>query len=114
MMNNWLPEIVKRSETGPYIKEADFEMALIQRVRELVKKHGLKFDPQTPIPADDGMADRLWQAGLELFIDIGVYNQSTERRLMFSRGKSRSRSLPLPTGLSWGKVRMRSSCGTAM
>ncbi len=31
------------------------------------------------------MADRLYQAGLELFIEMGVYNQSTERRILFTR-----------------------------
>ncbi len=103
MMNNWLPEIVKRSENGPYIKEADFEMVLIQRVRELVKKHGLKFDPQVPVPADDGMADRLWEAGLELFLDIGVYNQSTERRLMFSRAEVEEQVATAPSRLVLGE-----------
>jgi methylamine--corrinoid protein Co-methyltransferase len=85
MFSSRLAEIVKRSDSGPYMKEPDFEMALIKRVPELVSEHGLKFDPQTPVPSDDDMADRLYQAGLQLFVDLGVYNQSTERRILFSR-----------------------------
>lgn len=85
MRSNWFPEIVKRSENGPYIKELDFEMTLSSRTAELVKKHSLKFDKDVPIPSDDSMADRLYAAGLELFIDNGVYNQSTERRILFTR-----------------------------
>ena len=87
MRSNWFPEIVKRSENGPFTKELDFEMALSSRTAELVKKHGLKFDKNVPIPSDDSMADRLYEAGLELFIDIGVYNQSTERRILFTRAE---------------------------
>ena len=85
MQNNILPTIVKRSENGPFMKEGEFERALSKRTAELVKNYGLKFNPQTPIPSDDDMADRLYQAGLELFLDMGVYNQTTERRILFNR-----------------------------
>jgi len=85
MQTNWLPEIVNRSENGPFMKEADFDLALARKTAELVKKHGIKFDPKVLVPRDDDMADRLYQAGLELFIEMGVYNQSTERRILFVR-----------------------------
>lgn len=78
-------EIVHRSETGPYIKEADFERVIVHNVQDLVRKYALKFDRQTPIPNDDDLADRLFQAGLELIIDLGVYNMTTQRRILFSR-----------------------------
>ena len=45
MQTNRLSEIVNRSENGPFIKEAAFDMALARKVAELVKKHGIKFDP---------------------------------------------------------------------
>ena len=67
------------------MKEAAFDMALARKTMELVKKHGLKYTPTVLVPSDDAMADRLYQAGLELFLEMGVYNQSTERRILFSR-----------------------------
>ncbi len=85
MGKSWLPELVKRSEQGPYIKESEYEKKLVSLVAELVKKSDLKFDPEELVPADDGLADRLWQAGLDLFLELGVYNQSTERLIKFSR-----------------------------
>ncbi len=85
MRSNWLPEIVERSENGPFIKESDYDLTLAKMVKALVKKYALKFDPQVLVPDDDEMADRLYQAGLELFLEMGVYNQSTERRILFSR-----------------------------
>ena len=91
MQNNWLPEIVKRSENGPFMKEAEFEKALARRTAELVREHGLKFDRDVPVPADDGMADRLYQAGLDLFVEMGVYNQTTERRILFTREEAEER-----------------------
>jgi len=104
MQNNLLPMIVQLSESGPYMKEADFEKALSKRTAELVKQYSLKFSPQTPVPSDDDMADRLYQAGLDLFVEMGAYNQTTGRRIIFARneveelvGRARSR-LVLGTG----------------
>ena len=85
MQANRLPQVVSRSENGPFMKEAAFDMALARKTAELVKKHGIKFDRNVLVPGDDDMADRLYQAGLELFIEMGVYNQSTERRILFTR-----------------------------
>lgn len=85
MQSNWLVEIVKRAQTGPFMKEKEFEVALIKRIRELVKEYGLKYDANVLVPADDDMADRVFQAGLQLFLDIGAYCQSTERCIRFSR-----------------------------
>ena len=87
MQSNWLPELVKRSETGPYMKEKDFEMTLARRTADLVREYDLKYDPQVLVPADDDMADRLYQAGLQLFLDMGVYNMSSQRRIMFTRAE---------------------------
>ena len=100
--SNFLPDIVKRSETGPYSKESDFDMALARRTAELVKEYGLKFDPQAPVPADDGLADRLYQAGLDLFVEIGAYNQSSERRILFSRDETEAAVAAAPSAVTLG------------
>jgi len=102
VQTNWLPEIVERSETGPYMKEKDFEMALARRTAELVGEYGLMYDPQVLVPADDAMADRLYQAGLQLFLDMGVYNMSTQRRIMFSRDEVENAVAAAPASLLLG------------
>jgi methylamine--corrinoid protein Co-methyltransferase len=85
MHNNRLSLIVTRSENGPFMKETAFDLALARKTVELVRKHGIHFDRNVIVPADDDMADRLYQAGLELFVEMGVYNQSTERCILFTR-----------------------------
>ncbi len=87
MYSNWLPEIVKRSEAGPYIKESEFDMKITKRIPELIKGYGLEYDPNVLVPSDDDLANRLYQAGMDLFLEMGVYNMSTQRRIMFSRGE---------------------------
>jgi methylamine--corrinoid protein Co-methyltransferase len=83
--SNWLPEIVKRSESGPFMKEADFDMAIARRVPELIQEFGLTYDPNVLVPSDDDLANRVYQAGLQLFLEMGVYNMSTQRRVLFTR-----------------------------
>lgn len=85
MYNNWLPEIVKRSENGPYIKETEFDMNIAKRVPQLVKQYGLKYDPNVLVPSDDDMADRLYQASIDLLAEIGAYNMNTQRLIKFSK-----------------------------
>jgi methylamine--corrinoid protein Co-methyltransferase len=85
MNSNWLVEIMKRAQSGPFSKEKDFELKLIKRIRELVKEYGIKYDANNLVPADDDMADRIFQAGLQLFVEFGAYCQSSERQILFTR-----------------------------
>jgi methylamine--corrinoid protein Co-methyltransferase len=67
------------------MKETAYDMALARKTADLVRKYDIRFDRSTVVPSDNDMSDRLFQAGLELFIEMGVYNQSTERIIHFSR-----------------------------
>ncbi|OGO30295.1 MAG: hypothetical protein A2136_02575 [Chloroflexi bacterium RBG_16_54_11] len=102
MVFNSLPELVSRSENGPFMKEATFDLTLARKVVELVRKHNLKFDPQVLVPHDDDLADRLFQAGLDLFVGMGVYNQSTERRILFDRHEVVSAIAAAPGAITLG------------
>jgi methylamine--corrinoid protein Co-methyltransferase len=87
MRSNWLLEITKRAQTGPYMKESEFDLKLAKRIKELVKEQGIKYDPNVLCPADDDLADRVWEAGLQLFLEFGAYCQTTERCIRFTRGE---------------------------
>ena len=102
MLNNRLPLIVDRSENGSFMKETAYDLALARKTAELVKKHGIKFDRQVIVPSDDDMADRLYEAGLELFLEMGVYNQSTERRILFTPEEVRSAIAEAPSAITMG------------
>jgi methylamine--corrinoid protein Co-methyltransferase len=102
MRSNWLPEIVERSERGPFITETDFDLRLAKYVAQLIKEYDLSFDPAVVLPSDDAMADRLYQAGFELLLDAGVYNQSTERRILFSRDEIEASVAAAPSAVTLG------------
>jgi methylamine--corrinoid protein Co-methyltransferase len=102
MYSNWLPEIVKRSEDGPYIKESDFDMKITRRIPELIQQYGLKYDPEILVPADDDLANRLYQAGMDLFLEMGVYNMSTQRRILFTRDEVEEAVALVPKSITLG------------
>lgn len=51
----------------------------------LKEQYEIAYDPDTLVPSDDDLADRAYQAALDVFCELGVYNQSTQRRIIFTR-----------------------------
>jgi len=79
-------EVLERATDGPIMSVKDFDMKVfIPKVREVVKKYDFRFDPKTPCPWDDDLADRIYQAAMDLYVDVGTYCTSTERVIKFTR-----------------------------
>ena len=73
-------EMVDRSRTGPLMDEDDFlPRRFTPALKKIIKKYEIKYDPQNPCPMDDAMVDRIWQAGCELFREVGYYNTDSHR-----------------------------------
>ncbi len=78
--------VVDRALTGPICTERDFELGIfVPNLRKIVEKYDIKYDPQNPVSADDDLADRVWEAGLEFLSETGVFCTDTERRITFTR-----------------------------
>jgi hypothetical protein len=73
-------EMMDRANTGPHIEEDDFLPKLFTpTLKKIIQKYEIKYDPNTPLPTDDDMADKVWMAGWELFREVGIYNTDTHR-----------------------------------
>ncbi len=76
-------EIMERANTGPFCEDDDFLYKIFMpKMKDVIEKYGIKYDPDTPVPADDDLADRVWQAAVEFFLEVGVLNVDTHRRIM--------------------------------
>jgi methylamine--corrinoid protein Co-methyltransferase len=82
MIGFW--DVYDRSDNGPFIREGDFDRKVGTTAAALVKKHGIRFDPEQVVPADDDLADRVYQAGREMFLELGVYCTDTSRLIRFA------------------------------
>jgi len=79
-------EVIRRALNGPYYSERDFDMkVVVPKLRAVVKKYGIRFDPENAIPNDDKLADDVFQAALELCAETGVYCTDTSRVIYFTR-----------------------------
>ena len=83
-----LIEVLQRSENGPILDEADFERKLVgPTIKSLVEKYAVQYSSESYINQDDDLADRVFQAGVEFASQVGMYNQSTNRRITWSRAE---------------------------
>lgn len=64
-----LVEVLYRAETGPIMEEADFERKLVApTIKDAVQKYEIKFDGDTIVNSDDDLADRIFQAGMDVAV----------------------------------------------
>ena len=99
-------EVMRRTESGPYISERDFDIEIIfKTTRELIKKYGLKYDRKQLITLEPEMADGAFQAGLDLAEQAGMYCIDTSRIIKFTRDELLygTRAAPQELSLGWGK-----------
>lgn len=83
MINFW--EVVDRAiNTGPLMKQKEFDLKIFKVSSRLVKKYEIKYNAKIPVPSDDDLADRVFEAGVELYREVGTYCIDTERVMLFT------------------------------
>jgi methylamine--corrinoid protein Co-methyltransferase len=83
-MTNFL-DICEKAIHGPIMTEKDFDMKLFMpKVNETVRKYGIRYDRDNPVPSDDQAADNLFCAAVEFLSSVGIYCQDTNRLIQFT------------------------------
>ena len=103
MIGFW--DVIGRSERGPLVKEEEFDLQVGRVARRMIEKYGIRYDPEQVIPADDGLADRVYQAGLDLFLELGIYCRDTGRLMKFTRDEVEWALKYAPTTVTYGQGR---------
>ena len=82
-------EVIRRALNGPYYSEKDFALkVVVPKLKEVVEKYDIRYDgdaAENPVPDDDKLADRVFQAGLELTAATGAYCTDTSRVMQFTK-----------------------------
>lgn len=79
-----LSDILKRSKEGPIVNEKDFDLSIFKKTQELQTKYDIKYEPENFVDVSGELADRVFQAGKELFLDIGTYCTPPRRVIKLS------------------------------
>ncbi|UCG93886.1 MAG: monomethylamine:corrinoid methyltransferase, partial [Candidatus Aerophobus sp.] len=96
-------EVLERIGAGDYMKEDDFDLSIFKETEKLKKESGIRYDPENPVPNDDGLADALFELGLKFFVDIGVYCTSTGRVIKFTEPEVREALRRAPSEMTLGE-----------
>jgi methylamine--corrinoid protein Co-methyltransferase len=86
MVGIW--EVLDRAtNTGPVMSPTEFDTKVFEKATKLAREHDIKYDPDNPLPSDDAILDRVFEAGFELYTELGTYCMSTERVIKFSEAE---------------------------
>lgn len=97
-------EIIDRAYTGPMCKDKEFNLQkFAPKVKEVVQKYEIEYKPQEPIPNDDDLADRVFEAGVELYSHVGTYCTNTERIIEFTEDEIREALRNAPSNPVFGE-----------
>jgi len=96
-------EILLRTKEGPIIEEKKFDLSIFKKVQELQQKYDIKYDPEKPLDVDGNLADRVYQAGVEFFLDIGTYCTSTRRVIKLTEQELQAEIVFCPNELELGQ-----------
>lgn len=83
-----LVEVLHKAETGPIVEEADFKRRILApKIKSIIKHYGITYDKAIRVNSDDDLADRVFQAGMQLACEVVMYCQSTNRQMLWSRAE---------------------------
>jgi methylamine--corrinoid protein Co-methyltransferase len=81
-------ETLDKAETGPIYEEKEFDKTQIGlAVQDIIKRYEISWPADVMVPADDALADRLFEAGLTLAEESGLFCVDTRRRMMWTRNE---------------------------
>lgn len=99
-------DVLDRANNGPYLAEEEWDLEQVaMTTQKLVQKYGLDWDPNRIVTDDPGLADAVFEAGLELAVEIGGYSRTTERIIEFTQRELEAgmRNMPQKLILGTGK-----------
>jgi hypothetical protein len=99
---------MERATTGPILTEDDFYLkVLIPNIRKAVKEYGLRYDPANPVPSDDELARRLFEATVQFIAETGLYCSATNRVIHVERAEVMEAVQNVSGGGTFGEGRDR-------
>jgi methylamine--corrinoid protein Co-methyltransferase len=97
-------DVMEKALDGKPMSETDYQLRVFApKVAEKVREHGIKYDPENPVQQDDSMADELYEAGLELLLDVGAYCTSTGRVITYTEQEVKEALRRAPSKLHFGE-----------
>lgn len=99
-----IPDVYDRFVKGKKVKVEDWDYKVIpENLTALKEKYNIKIDPNTIIPEDKELINNLFQAGLEMLVTTGYYNQDLGRVMHVTEEEVWEGIRKTPTKLEFGE-----------
>ncbi len=98
-----LLDIIRKAETGPICMEKDFDFSIMRlKLKEVIAEYDIRYDPDILVPSDDSLADAVFNAALELYLETGTYCLSTHRQIKFEEDEITEALHNAPSQITFG------------
>ena len=99
-----IPDVYDRFVKGKKVKVEDWDYKITpENLTALKEKYNIKFDPKEIVPEDKDLCNRLFQAGLEMLVTTGYYNQDLGRVMHVTEEEVWEGIRKTPTKLEFGE-----------
>ncbi len=99
-----ITDVYDRFVKGKKVKVEDWDYKVIpENLTALKEKYNLKFEADKIIPEDKDMVNRLFQAGMEMLVTTGYYNQDLGRVMKVTEEEVWEGIRKTPTKLLYGE-----------
>ena len=72
-------EFYDRALAGKRVTEQEFDVKVLPtKLRELIKKYQISYNPEEPVPQDLDVARRIFEAAVELLVEVGIHCKDTQ------------------------------------
>lgn len=101
-------DVMEKALNGKPMSETDYQLRVFApKVQEKVREHKIEFDPNNPIPNDNSLADDIFEAGMELLIDVGAYCTTSGRVISYTEAEIKNALRTAPSKVHFGEGRDR-------
>jgi methylamine---corrinoid protein Co-methyltransferase len=99
-----LERVLDLSNQGEFLDEETWDLERVAAsTRRLVRKYGISWDPNCPIPDEPQLITAIFQAGIELASELGVYVRETHRIARYGREDIHAGLEAMPGELTMGQ-----------
>jgi len=97
-------EVIDRTETGRLMSDQDYYLKLyVPELNNIIQKYKIKYNPDTPLPWDDALADTVFEAAVDFFSRVGAYCPDTSRVLRFTKEEILQAASEAPSESTFGE-----------
>lgn len=97
-------DVIDRAIDGPLISDQDYYLKrYVPELKKVIQKYNIKFNPEVPLPSDDALADRVFEAAVEFFEKVGAYCPDTSRVMQFTREEILQAAAQAPSESTFGE-----------